>query len=62
VNPLELRYEVYKNLVATLCKDGKSHVMMTSPRPGKPVEISISAWDPNRNEYRAYTLSLTEGS
>jgi predicted type IV restriction endonuclease len=60
VNPLELRYSLYKGLVDTIVSDGRSHVMMATPKPGKPLEIAVMVWDGTREEYRAYTVTVAE--
>jgi hypothetical protein len=56
VNPIELRYEIYKALHG---RDDVVEVKLDSPTPGAPVSFSVKTWDPY-DKVRSFTVSVTE--
>lgn len=55
--PIELRYEIYKNLIGI----PGSGATLESPEPGTNPSIKVSFPDPYRpGEYRFYRITVTE--
>lgn len=59
MNPVELRYEIYKHLV-----DIADVAALDSPKPGKPLTISLYAPDPyvriREGKARHYRVTIEE--
>ncbi|MFJ6183735.1 hypothetical protein [Streptomyces sp. NPDC092295] len=59
MNPLEVRYELYKYLAGLARPAAILAAEMLPPTPGEPVEIRVVTQDPMGDE-RAYRVSVRE--
>lgn len=63
MNPLELRYEIYKPLAELVSTEGPlAHIEKLSPVPGEPVAIEVTAQDPfsHPGAVRRYRVTIEE--
>lgn len=61
MTPIELRYKIYKALIALSRPEGCGVASLESPEPGADPSIKVSLPDPYRpGEYRFYRITVAE--
>lgn len=59
MNPLELRYEIYRPLTGLSRNSQIKDAELINPVPGEPVKIRVRTVDPT-GKPRVYTVSISE--